>query len=294
MTDSIQQRKSRAIISTNNSSTSSKSVCPSSTSSSNTTSAASNSNINAQSYASKATPTMAIASSTTTSTNQAGATTTTPCTNTAPPTAASPHSFNSNKDKPNKNKTDYIIVLRGIKSTSASEESNNRTVEKKLVEEYRLITKEEWKQTTKRWFGLSTTIAIGGRKKEYNHYSSVISLALPSSEIAARILRQKRSNEVVHLLQEDNVYITRLMTKEELQNTKSLWKRRRNNIEEMEHRWRKEREELKYQQQQRELPGVPSVPYPNVNYQATHKYYQTRNYNDERSRQLNINDARRY
>jgi hypothetical protein len=300
----------KSTTSTNNTATSSCSTTRSTSSSNDNTTSLSST----QSYASKVASPNSVtfvanastASSTTTSVTGAS---TEASTTAKPPVFCSNNSQESNnqsnKDKPNKSRTDYTIVVRGIKSTSASEDINNRAVEKKLIDEYNLLSKDEWKQATKKWFGLSTTIATGGRKKDYNHFSSVISLALPSSDIADRILRQKRSNEILNLLQEDKVYITRLMTKEELIHSKDVRKRRRDNAEEAEQRRRKEYDDQESRQQQRqrereaqESPSrsvqYPNSQYPNLNYQNTHPHYYTRSYDEERLRQFYRNDARRY
>jgi hypothetical protein len=128
------------------------------------------------------------------------------------------------------------IIVRGIKSNASIEESKEN-LKDILVHKYRLISDTVWSAVQVEWFRHSEL----DRNNEYNNYLSVVKITLPTSDLAKRVLREKRKLMVT--LQKDQVYIDQYVTKQKLQERKVRSRTKR--LEEEVQETRKEIENLK-------------------------------------------------
>lgn len=100
------------------------------------------------------------------------------------------------------------IVIRGVPSKQNEIEANKKNIKEKLVNEYNLLTNTTFELCEIRWIGHSSA----------TNYSSIAIITLPQSHRSETLLKEKQN--VMNALRKDNVYISPLLTKQQLKNRK--------------------------------------------------------------------------
>ena len=111
------------------------------------------------------------------------------------------------------------IIVRGVKSTIQME-SNNKNLKSLIVNQYKLVEESVWDKAKIIWFGIS-------RKEDFNKYNnrfSVVKVTFQDSNPVQDIIQSKR--RLMSQLQEDQIFISEFLSKEQLELRKAHSKSR--------------------------------------------------------------------